>query len=46
MLVDTELPIAEIAARLQYADTPAFCRAFHRRSGLTATAFRAVRQED
>jgi len=33
LLLDTRLPIAEIAARLRYADTPAFTRAFHRWSG-------------
>ena len=45
LLRDTELPIAEIAVRLQYADTPAFTRAFHRWSGYTPAAWRAECQK-
>jgi AraC-like DNA-binding protein len=45
LLLDTSLPIVEIATRLGYADTPAFIRAFHRWSGLTPAAWRAARRK-
>jgi AraC-like DNA-binding protein len=44
-LLDTEFPIAEIAARLQYADTLAFIRAFQRWSGSTPVAWRTARRK-
>jgi AraC-like DNA-binding protein len=45
LLRDTELPISEIAARLRYANTPAFIRAFQRWSGTTPAAWRVARRE-
>jgi AraC-like DNA-binding protein len=41
MLRDTQLPIADIAAALDYADSAAFSRAFRRWSGVSPTAWRA-----
>jgi AraC-like DNA-binding protein len=43
-LRDTELPMAEIAARLVYADSAAFTHAFRRWSGCTPTAWRAAQR--
>jgi AraC-like DNA-binding protein len=43
-LRDTELPVAEIAARLVYADSAAFTHAFRRWSGCTPTAWRAAQR--
>jgi AraC-like DNA-binding protein len=40
LLLDTELPIAEIAARLHYANAPTFTRAFYRWSGSSPAAWR------
>jgi AraC-like DNA-binding protein len=45
LLLETELPITEIAARLHYANTPAFIRAFHRWSESTPAAWRAARRK-
>lgn len=45
LLKDTELPISEIAARLQYANTPAFIRAFRRWNDATPAEWRAARRE-
>jgi AraC-like DNA-binding protein len=44
LLRETELTIDEIAARLHYAHTPTFIRAFHRWSGSTPAAWRAARR--
>ncbi|MCP5164563.1 MAG: AraC family transcriptional regulator [Pseudomonadales bacterium] len=41
LLHDSSLPIGEIAARLQYANTAAFTRAFRRWTGSTPTTWRA-----
>ena len=43
LLRDTELPVVEIAASLDYADASAFTRAFRRWSGTTPAAWRAQR---
>ncbi|HYN79503.1 MAG TPA: AraC family transcriptional regulator [Lamprocystis sp. (in: g-proteobacteria)] len=40
-LRDTDLPVAEIAARLVYADSAAFTHAFRRWNGCTPSAWRA-----
>ncbi|MGA7980667.1 MAG: AraC family transcriptional regulator [Chromatiaceae bacterium] len=45
LLLETELPIAEIAARLHYANAPAFTRAFQRWSGSTPAAWRTARRK-
>ncbi len=45
-LRDTDLPVAEIAARLVYADGAAFTRAFRRWSGCTPTAWRASQRTE
>jgi AraC-like DNA-binding protein len=42
LLRDTRLPIVEIAAALDYAESAAFVRAFHRWSGTSPTAWRAA----
>jgi len=44
LLLETALPIAEIAARLHYANPPAFTRAFQRWSGSSPTAWRAAQR--
>ncbi len=41
LLESTSLPVAEIAHRVGYENTPAFYKAFHRRVGLTPGAYRA-----
>jgi AraC-like DNA-binding protein len=43
-LRDTTLPVAEIAALLDYADAASFTRAFRRWSGTTPAAWRGARQ--
>jgi AraC-like DNA-binding protein len=45
LLLDTELPIAEIAARLGYANAPTFTRAFCRWSGSSPAAWRSARRK-
>ncbi len=45
LLLETELPIAEIAARLHYTNPPAFTRAFRRWTGSTPAAWRASRRK-
>ncbi len=45
-LRDTELPVAEIAARLVYADNAAFTRAFRRWNGHTPSAWRATQRAE
>lgn len=44
MLSDTEIPLAQIAAVLNYSEASAFTRAFRRWSGLSPTAWRARRR--
>ena len=44
LLLETDLPVAEIAARLQYASHPAFTRAFRRWTGSTPASWRASRR--
>ncbi len=41
LLADTDLPLVEIAATLNYTDASVFSRAFHTWSGQTPTAWRA-----
>jgi AraC-like DNA-binding protein len=45
MLQDTALPVAQIAAALDYADASAFTRAFRRWTGNTPARWRALRHE-
>lgn len=45
LLLETELPVAEIAARLHYSNPPAFTRAFRRWTGSTPAAWRAARRK-
>ena len=45
-LRDTGLPVAEIAARLVYADNAAFTHAFRRWSGHTPSAWRAAQRAE
>lgn len=45
LLLKTDLSIAEIAARLHYANAPVFTRAFQRWSGSTPTAWRTARRK-
>ncbi len=45
MLEDTALPVAQIAAALDYADASAFTRAFHRWTGSTPARWRAQRRK-
>jgi AraC-like DNA-binding protein len=42
LLLETDLPVAEIAARLNYSTPPAFTRAFRRWTGSTPVAWRAA----
>jgi AraC-like DNA-binding protein len=44
LLLDTDLPITEIAARLRYADAPTFTRAFYRWTGSPPAAWRTARR--
>jgi len=41
LLEDTDLPLVEIAAALDFSEPAAFTRAFHRWSGSTPSAWRA-----
>jgi AraC-like DNA-binding protein len=45
-LSDTDLPVAEIAARLDFADGPAFTHAFRRWIGSPPSAWRTGRREE
>ena len=42
MLEDSEMPVSQIAAMLDYADASAFTRAFRRWSGTTPARWRAT----
>lgn len=44
LLLDTRLPIQEIALQVGYAYTPHFCTAFKRRFGIPPGAYRLARQ--
>jgi AraC-like DNA-binding protein len=44
LLADTNLPLSQIAAALDYSEGSAFTRAFRRWSGMTPTAWRAERR--
>ncbi len=46
LLRDTQQPVAEVAAALDYADSAAFTRAFRRWSGSTPAAWRTQVQND
>ena len=46
LLGDTEVPLAQIAAALDYSEASAFTRAFRRWSGETPTAWRARHSRD
>ena len=46
LLVETEVPLGEIAAALGYSEASAFTRAFRRWSGRTPTAWRADGRHD
>jgi len=44
LIADTDIPLAQISAMLDFSEPTAFTRAFHRRSGDTPSDYRAERK--